>query len=445
GGFKTGRDVVIGAILGAEEFGFGTASVVAIGCDMARQCHLNTCPTGIATQREDLRQKFTGRPEQLIQFLTLVAEEVREILAGLGYRRLDELIGHVELLEQVTDAVGRAATIDLHQVIADIDPDGSRPRQRTQDRNDRPGSSFDDAVLVDAADAVAGGKPVALRYKVRNSDRTIGGRLSGEIAHRHGISGLPAGSISLELEGSAGQSFGAWCVNGVRLSLVGDANDYVGKGMSGGEIVIRPPGDATYSWRDNVLVGNTVLYGATGGRLFVAGRAGERFAVRNSGAVAVVEGCGDHGCEYMTQGTVVVLGPVGRNFAAGMSAGLAYVLDLANDFGRHCNHELVTFDRVTVAEDVEFLRGIIAEHVVKTDSPWGKEILGDFNRFIGSFWKVVPHPPVVKTEGKDAHGVVAVVHHTTHRDHLVTEPSNGNGIPATNGKLDDQPEPASAH
>src|SRR5439155_8429165 len=291
---------------------------------MARQCHLNTCPTGIATQREDLRAKFAGKPEQLINFLTLVAEEVREILASLGFRRVDEIIGRVDLLTQATDVEGRTARLDLSQILADVDPGGSHPRQNVQKRNDRPDVPLDDTIIADAARALDGAECVRLRYKIRNSNRALGGKLSGEIAYRHGLTGLPEGCVAVEFEGSAGQSFGAWCVHGVRLVLEGEANDYVGKGMSGGEIVIRPPAGAGFVGRDNVVIGNTVLYGATGGRFFAAGRAGERFAVRNSGALAVVEGCGDHGCEYMTAGTVVVLGPTGRNFAAGMSAGVAF-------------------------------------------------------------------------------------------------------------------------
>ncbi len=443
GGFKTGRDVVIGAILGAEEFGFGTASVVSIGCDMARQCHLNTCPTGVATQREDLRKKFAGKPEHLINFLTLVAEEVRETLASLGFRRLDEVIGRVDLIEQIPDLKGRNSTLDLSQIIADLDPSGTRPRRNVQGRNNREDTPLDDTILVDAAPALEKQGSVNLRYPIRNSNRTLGGRLSGEIAHRYGIEGLPDGAISIAFEGSAGQSFGAWCVNGVRLTLDGDANDYVAKGMSGGEIVIRPPSSATFAWKDNVIIGNTVLYGATGGRFFVAGRAGERFGVRNSGALAVVEGCGDHGCEYMTAGTVIVLGPTGRNFAAGMSAGTAYVLDEEDQFSRKCNRELVSLDRVGDPADADFLRETIAEHQTKTGSPWAKQILDRFDDYLPLFWKVVPHPPVVKTEGKDAHGVVAVVHSHTHNLHGTNGNTNGAAVGApANGRADDRPEAA---
>jgi glutamate synthase domain-containing protein 3 len=440
GGFKTGRDVVIGALLGAEEFGFGTASVVSLGCDMARQCHLNTCPTGIATQREDLRRKFDGRPDQLINFLTLVAEEVREILAGLGFRRLDEIIGRVDLLEQAEATNARAGSIDLRQIIANPDPGGMRPRQRIQERNDRPGIPLDDTIIADAASAIARESAVNLRYPIRNSNRTVGGKLSGEIAHRYGLTGLEPGYVNVEFDGSAGQSFGAWCVQGVRLTLNGEANDYVGKGMSGGEITIRPPASSSFSWRENVLVGNTVLYGATGGRLFVAGRAGERFAVRNSGALAVAEGCGDHGCEYMTAGTVVVLGQTGRNFAAGMSAGVAFVLDETEEFHGRCNHDHVTIERITAAEDSAFLHAIVAEFADETGSPWAQQILDRFEHYLGQFWKIVPHPPVVATEGKDAHGNVAATHSHAHNLRI----QHNLNVP-TNGKTDDRPEAAPAH
>jgi glutamate synthase (NADPH/NADH) large chain/glutamate synthase (ferredoxin) len=387
-----------------------------------------------------LRQKFDGRPDQLINFLTLVAEEVREILAELGYRRLDEIVGRTDLLEQSEAPNPRAGSIDLGQIIADPDPSGTRPRQRIQERNDRPGVPLDDTIIADAKSALDGESAVSLRYPIRNSNRTVGGKLSGEIAHRYGLTGIEPGYISVELDGSAGQSFGAWCVQGLRLTLNGEANDYVGKGMSGGEIAIRPPTNSSFNWRENVIVGNTVLYGATSGRLFVAGRAGERFAVRNSGALAVVEGCGDHGCEYMTAGTVVVLGPVGRNFAAGMSAGVAYVLDEADQFHGHCNHDHVTIERIITAEDSGFLRSIIAAFAEETGSPWARQILERFEHYLGLFWKVVPHPPVVATEGKDAHGNVAATHSHAHNlrlQHNLTVP--------TNGKTDDRPEGAPAH
>ena len=328
GGFHTGRDVVVAALLGAEQYGFGTASMIAVGCEMARQCHLNTCPVGVATQREDLREKYFGTPEMLVNYLRLVAAEVREILAGLGYERLDQLIGRADLLRQIPGAEEhRWWGVDLEKMIAPVDPEGLEPHLAVQERNDRPGTPLDDQIVEELAEAVDHGKRMQRSYAIRNTDRTVGGRLSGAIARKYGDEGLDDGTIEIHFNGSAGQSFGAWLVRGVNLHLVGEANDYVAKGMNGGEISIRPPPDAAFPARGAVLVGNTVFYGATGGNLFIAGAAGERFAVRNSGGRAVVEGVGDHGCEYMTEGVVVILGETGRNFGAGMSNGVAFVLD----------------------------------------------------------------------------------------------------------------------
>ena len=330
GGFKTGRDVVIAALLGAEAYGFGTAALVAIGCAMARQCHLNSCPTGIATQRPELRAKFKGTPEQVVAYFTAIAEDVRRILAGLGFRSLDEIIGRVDLLERVDRPdVPRAQMLDLSLLLAEPEPRNA-PRRRSVARNDRPGvESLDDAILTTLGPCLETGRPFSEAYDVGNGHLTLGARIAGRIAERHGSAGLPAGRIRLRFRGSAGQSFGAFALAGMHLELEGEANDYVGKGLSGGDIVIKPFHDAAYAGLShrNVILGNTALYGATGGTLFAAGRAGDRFAVRNSGAIAVIEGAGSHCCEYMTGGTVVVLGEVGRNFGAGMSNGVAYVLD----------------------------------------------------------------------------------------------------------------------
>ena len=417
GGMKTGRDVVMAAMLGAEEFGFGTASVVAIGCDMARQCHLNTCPTGIATQREDLRAKFDGKPEMLINFLTLVAREVRELLAELGFQSLEEVIGQVDLLRQVPRDHTRSHRLDLSQVLADVDPSKSRPHRCEQPRNDQPDDPLDLRIIEDVRLALDDKLPVSKSYTIRNSNRTVGGRLAGEVARRYGARGLPDRLIDLSFTGSAGQSFGAWCTEGMRLELTGEANDYVGKGMSGGEIVVHPPATARFSWDQNTIVGNTVLYGATGGKLFVAGRAGERFGVRNSGARAVVEGVGDHACEYMTAGVVVVLGPTGRNFGAGMSAGLAYVLDENNLFEGRYNPELISLESVSPGED-ELLLEMITAHFEATGSQQAKLILDDWPTHLPKFWKVAPHPPVVSTEGRDA--TVRII-----KQHSVSRASNG--------------------
>jgi glutamate synthase (ferredoxin) len=413
GGLKTGRDVLVAALLGAEEYGFGTSAVVAIGCDMARQCHLNTCPTGIATQREDLRFKAFGDPhadparhraiidakaQMVVHYFTHLAMEVRELLASLGLRSMEEAIGRVDLLVPAAAEPGsRAALLDLGAILAHPDPTGRRPLKCLQDRNDRPGDCpLDEQLIRDAAPALERREPVRLHYTVRNDQRAVGTRLSGEIARRYGGEGLPDGTIEVYLYGTAGQSLGAFGARGLTLVLTGEANDYVGKGLCGAEIVVRPPPEARFAAHENVIVGNTVLYGATSGRLYVAGRAGERFAVRNSGAVAVVEGTGDHCCEYMTGGIVVVLGPTGRNFAAGMSAGVAYVLDEAGDFPRKVNTELVYLERLTEEGDFERLTALLHDHVAATDSARAREILDRWDVYAPLFWKVIPYPPVVQ-------------------------------------------------
>jgi glutamate synthase (NADPH/NADH) large chain/glutamate synthase (ferredoxin) len=400
GGLKTGRDVLVAALLGAEEFGFGTAAVIAIGCDMARQCHLNTCPTGIATQREDLRAKFTGTPEQVIHFFYHVAQDVRLGLAALGARTIDEVVGRSDLLRQKSiEEHPRARLLDLSAVLAQIDPEGRRPRRSQQARNDRTGyEPLDDAIIPLAMPALERGEPVSLSFPIRNSQRTVGARLSGEIARRHGDAGLPDGTVRLRFNGSAGQSFGAFLAPGVQLILQGEANDYVGKGMHGGEIAVFPPARASFSAFRNTIAGNTVLYGATGGSLYVAGRAGERFAVRNSGAQAVVEGTGDHCCEYMTGGTVVVLGETGRNFAAGMSHGLAFVLDEHGTFPQRVNRELVSLERLEDTDHEAELRRLIERHSQLTGSGRAEHILHQWSSYRSLFWAVVPHPPQVDTE-----------------------------------------------
>ncbi|MEX2373855.1 MAG: glutamate synthase-related protein, partial [Dehalococcoidia bacterium] len=392
GGFRSGRDVLIAALLGGEQFGFGTTAMIAVGCKMARQCHLNTCPVGVATQREDLRAKYFGSPEMLVTYLTHVARQTREILASLGYRTIDEVIGRSDLLEQIEpDASHRWHRIDLARVIAPVDPECHEPHKSAQARNDRPDwQRLDDVILCEVEDHIDSQKQVSLSYPIRNTDRAVGARISGVIADRYGDSGLPYGTLNLAFTGSAGQSFGAFLARGVRLQLTGEANDYVGKGMGGGEIMIRPHVETDFQRLPAVLVGNTVLYGATGGNLFVAGAAGERFAVRNSGARAVVEGIGDHGCEYMTDGVVVVLGDTGRNFGAGMSNGVAYILDERGDFRSRVNQELVGLSQVTEPEDIELLEALIRRHVEVTGSHRAQEILREWRMALPRFWKVAP-------------------------------------------------------
>jgi len=398
GGMKTGRDVVVAALLGAEEYNFGTAALIAAGCAMFRVCHTNACPVGVATQREDLRLKFRGRPEDVIAYFDAVAAEVRGYLARLGARSLDEVIGRVDLLEQIDDPANpKTRLINLSGVLHDPDPTGETERRHTRERNERFGNegTLDEAIVLEARDVLIGKSAHLVgRYKTTNANRDIGTYLSGQIAYLRGNLALPAGAIDLTFTGSSGQSFGAFLVGGVRLRLVGEANDYVGKGMAGGEIVVRPRPEETFAWHENSILGNTCLYGATGGELFAAGIAGERFAVRNSGAVAVVEGVGDHGCEYMTRGTVVILGAVGLNFGAGMSGGLAYVHDERGELPRRRNPELITLERLADAAEIESLRCLVARHAELTDSPRAKRLLENWAGEIPKFWKVVPHPPV---------------------------------------------------
>lgn len=389
GGFKTGRDIVIAAMLGAEEFNFGTAALIALGCKYVRQCHLNTCPVGIATQDERLRARFDGRPEMLIRYFTAVAEDVRQILAELGARSLNEVVGRTDMLKQrtVTDHP-KANTLDLSGILARRDYEREK-RFRVWYRNDRPDKPFDDTILQDVKDAIRDKTPITRDYKIRNTNRSVGTKLSGEIAYLYGDRGLPENTIELRFHGSAGQSFGAFLVHGIRLVLIGEANDYVGKGMCGGEIVAMPSRNRINSAQD-VIIGNTVLYGATGGTLFASGRAGERFAVRNSGALAVVEGVGDHGCEYMTHGTVIILGKIGRNFGAGMTGGSAYVLDLLGDFERRYNHELVEIKRIDDSEDSHFLQLILYRHLEATNSARAQKVLMNWREYQPLFWKVLP-------------------------------------------------------
>ncbi|MBI3323813.1 MAG: glutamate synthase large subunit [Candidatus Omnitrophica bacterium] len=402
GGLKTGRDLVVAALLGAESYNFGTAALVAAGCCMVRQCHLNTCPVGVATQDPKLRAKFKSPPDFVVNFFTLAAQEVRQILAHLGCRSLDEIIGRVNLLQVKPKARQNPkwASIDWSAILADPDPSGSRPRRRMVARNDREGDTpLDEQVLAESKPALEGRARVTLRYPVKNHQRSIGTRLSHQIALLYGDEGLPGGaSIEVQLSGSAGQSFGAFLIAGVRLTLAGDANDYVGKGMHGGEIVVRPNPRVPAKSEELVLVGNTVLYGATGGILYVAGRAGERFGVRNSGGRAVVEGLGDHGCEYMTGGTVVVLGPTGRNFGAGMTGGSAFVLDAEDHFPKQFNPALVEISRVEDPEDQTLLRSMIIRHAELTGSRKAQETLSGWDDLVPLFWKVSPKKEVVKLE-----------------------------------------------
>jgi glutamate synthase (NADPH/NADH) large chain/glutamate synthase (ferredoxin) len=393
GQLKTGRDVAIAAMLGADEMGFSTAPLIATGCIMMRACHLNTCPVGIATQDPELRKRFQGTPEHVVNFFFFVAEELRGIMASLGIAKMEDLIGRVDLLE-ADEAIDhwKARGIDLtHLLTFPRDVDASKPRYRTQAPPPVLDDALDHILLEKARPVVEGGdQHVDINVPVRNVNRCVGGMLSSRIAEIHGRDGLPAGSIDVTFTGSAGQSFGGWLAPGVSFTLHGDANDYTGKGLSGGTVVVTPPDGVTFDAQDNVIVGNTVLYGATSGKAFLRGLAGERFAVRNSGASAVVEGVGDHGCEYMTGGRVVVLGPTGRNFAAGMSGGFAYVLDADGGFRSRVNPTMLNQLEELSDEDAAEVRGLVQEHFDRTGSTVASGLLEDWDGARGRFVKVFP-------------------------------------------------------
>ncbi len=403
GGLRTGRDVAIGALLGADEFGFSTAPLIAMGCIMMRKCHLNTCPVGIATQDEELRARFAGAPEHVINFFFFVAEEVRQIMARLGFRRFDEMIGRSDKLDmRRAEDHWKAHGVDLKRLLfkPDVGPGVDIHNSETQDHGLE--RALDRRLIAEAAPALDAGRPVKIETQVRNVNRSVGAMLGGEVAFRHGHAGLPEDTIVIEAEGTGGQSFGAWAARGMAIHLEGVANDYVGKGLSGGRLVIYPPRSAPYEPRDNIVVGNTVLYGAIEGECYFSGVAGERFAVRNSGAWAVVEGVGDHGCEYMTGGCVAVLGPTGRNFAAGMSGGVAYVYDPDGSFERRCNLAAVALEEIAPtgidADDLQDmmnhdearLRTLIERHRHYTGSAVAAELLADWEATRKRFVKVMP-------------------------------------------------------
>ncbi len=402
GGLKTGLDVIKAAIIGAESFGFGTAPMVALGCKYLRICHLNNCATGVATQHNVLRTKyFIGLPEMVMNYFRFVAQECREIMAALGVRSIEELIGHTELLQILPGETAKQRKLDLEPVLANSSLASNTAQFCLNPRNE----PFDQGVLGEkmledmrhAIETKSGGE---FSYRINNYNRSIGARVSGEIAKRWGNKGMSAAPLIVTLKGSAGQSFGVWNAGGLHLHLEGEANDYVGKGMAGGKIVLKPPVQSTFSARETVIMGNTCLYGATGGELYAAGTAGERFAVRNSGALAVVEGAGDHCCEYMTGGVVCVLGRTGVNFGAGFTGGFAYVLDMERDFVDRYNHELIDIHRVSpegMGIHVQHLRGLIEQHVDATGSLWGAQLLNDFRSYIGRFWVVKPKAAAIES------------------------------------------------
>ena len=419
GGIRTGRDVVIGALLGADEFGFATAPLVVSGCIMMRKCHLNTCPVGVATQDPELRKRFTGKPEHVINYFFFVAESVRRLMAQLGFRTFDEMIGRADRLD-MRRAVQhwKAKGVDLSAVLHRPELPGEVARHRCEAQDHGLHRALDLQLIPQAMPALERREPVVIETPVRNLHRAVGAMLSGEVARRFGHAGLPDDTIHIRLKGTAGQSFGAWLARGVTLELAGEANDYVGKGLSGGRIVVYPPAGSRIVPEENIIAGNTVLYGAIEGECYLRGVAGERFAVRNSGAVAVVEGVGDHGCEYMTGGCVVVIGATGRNFAAGMSGGVAYVLDERGDFDRRCNlamvelqpvaaedaalesrahqggdlehHGLVDVMRDMTRDDGQRVHAVVARHAELSGSARAREILARWEHYLPKFVKVMP-------------------------------------------------------
>src|ERR1700681_2719473 len=419
GGIRTGRDVVIGAMLGADEFGFSTAPLIAAGCIMMRKCHLNTCPVGVATQDPVLRKRFAGQPEHVINYFFFVAEEVRELMASLGYRRFDEMIGQMQMLDRrkVVEHA-KAKGLDFSRLFTKPDAPKGVNIFKCEAQDHKIHKILDRKLIADAQAALDRGAPVKLAATIKNTDRTAGAMLSGEVAKRYGHTGLPDDTIHVKFTGTAGQSFGAWLARGITFELDGEGNDYVGKGLSGGRLVIRPPAESAIVPEDSLIVGNTVLYGAIEGECYFRGIAGERFAVRNSGAIAVIEGAGDHCCEYMTGGVVAVLGRTGRNFAAGMSGGIAYVIDEDGTFKSRCNLAMVELEPILDEEDVSErvyhhirdlaahgrvdvmkdmtrhdaarLHRLIAQHAHYTGSKRAAEILANWKDYLPKFRKVMP-------------------------------------------------------
>jgi glutamate synthase (NADPH/NADH) large chain len=391
GQLKTGRDVVIMGMLGAEEFGFATGALISLGCIMMRKCHLNTCPAGIATQNKNLRKRFLGRSQFVINYFTFISEEIREYMAEIGVRTFDDLVGRVDLLEQNREVTNwKMKNVDLSKFLNLPKEAQMYPIRNTHPNTKNLDDVIDKTLIREANKAIKSGEKVWLAHDINNVMRTVGAMLSGQISKRYGEEGLPKDTINCTFSGTAGQSFGAFLVKGVSFRLEGDSNDYLGKGLSGGKIVVLPPRGTTFAPEKNIIVGNTTLYGATSGDVYIQGVAGERFCVRNSGAKAVVEGTGDHCCEYMTGGRTVVLGTTGRNFAAGMSGGIAYVLDENGDFEYYCNTGLVELGPVEDKADIMELQDMISKHLLYTQSPLAGKILTNWEEFLPKFVKVIP-------------------------------------------------------
>ena len=392
GQLKTGRDVVIATLLGAEEYGFSTAPLITVGCIMMRKCHLNTCPVGIATQDPELRKKFHGKPEHVVNYLFMVAEEAREIMAELGFRTIDEMVGRCDMLELDKEiAHWKAKDIDLSPILTPAQkPHDNVQTYCTIDQKHGLEEVRDIELLEKCRAAIENKQSITVETHIENIDRAFGTILSNEVSKAHGPDGLPDGTIHIKVRGSAGQSVGAWSVNGVTIEVEGDANDYAGKGLSGGRLIVYPPKSSDFVPEENIIIGNVALYGATSGEAYFRGIAAERFCVRNSGAHAVIEGVGDHGCEYMTGGRAVILGPTGRNFAAGMSGGVAYVYDPNGEFLVNCNLEMVELEKVEEQADVDELRTLISNHQKYTGSEVARVILSDWDTNLTNFVKVMP-------------------------------------------------------
>jgi glutamate synthase (NADPH/NADH) large chain len=389
GQLKSGRDVVLMAMLGAEEFGFATSALIVLGCVMMRKCHQNTCPVGVATQNEELRKRFHGRAEYLVNFFTFLAQEVREWLAEIGVEKLDDIIGRTDLIvRKPSDGIKKHDLLAFDKMLARVNNDAAI--RHVIDQQHGIEEVKDREILRAAADAVKSQKEVSLEYAIANTDRAVGAMLSGTIAQKYGATGLPSDTLNIKFKGSAGQSFGAFLVPGVSFKLEGEANDYLGKGLSGGRIAVLPPVRSNFEAEKNTIAGNTLLYGATSGEVYINGRVGERFAVRNSGAIAVVEGVGDHCCEYMTGGRVAVLGPTGRNFAAGMSGGVAYVWNREGNFDYFCNMEMVELSLIEEASYRKELHELIRQHYLYTGSKLARTMLDDWNRYVDEFIQIVP-------------------------------------------------------
>ncbi|MDY5767020.1 MAG: glutamate synthase large subunit, partial [Alloprevotella sp.] len=389
GQVKTGRDIISLALLGAEEFGFGTTVLIVLGCVMMRKCHANTCPVGVATQNPELREHFRGHYEYVVNYFRFLAQEVREYLAEMGFRRLDDIVGRADLIEVKPAAPGsKAALLDFSRLLHRVE--GKAAIHHVQPQHHDIDSVKDRAILDAAREAIESRKDVSLEYAIANTDRSVGAMLSGAVAARYGSAGLPDDTISVKFKGSAGQSFGAFLTRGISFKIEGEANDYLGKGLSGGRIAVMPPVRSNFRAEENTIAGNTLLYGATSGEVYINGTVGERFAVRNSGAIAVVEGVGDHCCEYMTGGRVVVLGPTGRNFAAGMSGGVAYVWDANRTFDFFCNMEMVELSLLEDSASRKELHELIRQHYLYTGSPLARTLLDDWPHYIDQFIQVTP-------------------------------------------------------